>query len=204
MLAAASRGRWREVDAGVELFLDYFPWAARVRGAVRAAAASELGNVDQARALLDRLGARGFADIERDEHWFLILVCLSIAATNVSHQERARELFVLLEPYRDRFAYHDMLRMHMGSVSLHTGALCRVLGQLDEAERHLEAALAAHELHEAAPLQVVTQLERARLAIARGDRAAAKQRAEACAALAERLGSTHYRQRAVAILEKLA
>jgi DNA-binding winged helix-turn-helix (wHTH) protein/tetratricopeptide (TPR) repeat protein len=101
-----------------------------------------LGDTESARELLDAVAQKGFASIERDEHWLLTMGSLTDVVTQLGDRERAAELYELLAPYAHLFVCHDLLRAVAGSVEDCLGDLAATLGRYDEGIARFERALA--------------------------------------------------------------
>jgi hypothetical protein len=103
----------------------------------------------------------------------------------------AEELYARLAPHAGQWVAIGVGGATAGSVQRVLGVLATLLGRLDAAERHLRAALAAHERAGARPWVARTQYDYARLLLRRagsGDRERADRLLDAAAATADALG----------------
>jgi DNA-binding SARP family transcriptional activator len=154
------QGRLGEVEQlvrhSVEEYSTYPIW-----GCVMVQTTAELGQIAEARAGFEALGADGFASLPFDEEWLVSMAMLAETARTLGDAERATVLYELLLPYGDHVAicYPDVM---IGAVSLYLGLLADTMHRFDEAARHFEAAIAMNERIGARPW----------LAHARGDLAA--------------------------------
>ncbi len=173
----------------------YWKGAENVARAALALIAMIEGRDDDARRILAEISKRGFAALERDEHFLLTAAILSDVIVGLEDRERAAELYDVLLPYAHLLAFHDLLRAFAGSVSGELGELALVLGRLDAAAAHYEAALAHEQAAGARAAEISGRVGLARVLRARGapgDGTRAdtllREAADAAAALGVRLG----------------
>ena len=102
---------------------------------------AEIGQLDDARAELERLVADDFAILPRDSLWQTSLVYLAEVCGYLQDTEYAQKLYRSLLPYAE-------LTVVIGAANVCLGAASRFLGQLattqsmwDDAETHFEHAL---------------------------------------------------------------
>jgi len=146
------------------------------------------GSETRAREEYERIAAKGFETIPRDEWWLPTLGGLAELARAFGDAEGARTLHALLLPYADRNLVHQLMRFYDGSVSRFLGLLAETFGDLDSAARHLAAATAQNDRMGARGHLAWTLLDRARVLLARGgadDRELAAELLQRCGALAE-------------------
>lgn len=106
--------------------------------AAYALALTEAGRGDEAGAILDEFVARGFAQLPVDMLWLHGMSYLCGVAEALDRPDAARPLYEALAPYAGLFAHNGTI--DAGPVDLHLGAMARLSGDLDVADRHLEAA----------------------------------------------------------------
>jgi DNA-binding winged helix-turn-helix (wHTH) protein/tetratricopeptide (TPR) repeat protein len=121
-----------------------------------------------ARRIFEGLAQKGFARLERDEHFLLTAAILSDLILAFDDRERAAELYQALLPYAHLLAFHDLLRTFAGSVSGELGELALVLGRYDAGVAHYEEALARERAVGARAAVVSSQVGLARVLRARG------------------------------------
>jgi tetratricopeptide (TPR) repeat protein len=144
--------------------------------AVRAGLAflySQLGREGEARAEFERVAADDFAGLLRDANWLTAVASLSQVCAFLGDARRAAVLYRSLLPYAARHIYGGVNVAYSGSVSGHLGLLATTMGRWEDAERHFEDALAANARMGARPWVAHTQLNYAKMLLARdsaGDR----------------------------------
>jgi len=159
------QGRLREIEEAMRALVagyDAVP-AARCRLAYLYAA---LGREEAARAELDRLAARDFADLPRDLTWLGSTTLLAELCVLLGDTRRAELLYALLLPYAERVVVVDHAILCCGAVSRCLGLLAQLLGRRERADRHFEHALRLHERLGARPLLARSQYEYARMLLA--------------------------------------
>jgi tetratricopeptide (TPR) repeat protein len=150
---------------------------------------AETGRLRDAAAELDAMGADGFRYLRRDGNWLASICVLCLAAESLRDQARCAELYELIAPYESRMVLVGAGSICLGPVTLYRGLLARVIGRLEDAQRHFEALLATSRRIGAAPFVAWAQLELAATALARGeDRPDALARLAAARADAQALG----------------
>ena len=98
--------------------------------------------------------------LPRDMTWLTTVTLLSWSATLLGDADRARRLYALLLPYRDR-SVQDVLAANWGSVERYLGSLALTAGDRPGAAAHFERALERNAGH---PLALrLTRLESASL-----------------------------------------
>ena len=130
--------------------------------AMLAQAYCELGRLDDAREVFDRLMAV-LPDMPPDPNWIITAVRSAAVCADLGDRAAADRLYPLLAPYADRIAGNGVI--WLGSVAHFLGVLATTLERFDDAERHLAAAGAVHERLSAPGWLARTRLERARLMI---------------------------------------
>lgn len=165
------------------------------------------GRADSARQELERLAARDFADLPRDRSFIPALSLLAETATLLADAPRAALLYDLLLPYAGRAVVLGPGAACLGSAARSLGLLATALGRPDDAERQLEAAVAANARLGARPYRAHAEHDLARALALRGraaDRERALSLAARAAAEARELGMTPLAERARALHLELA
>lgn len=126
-----------------------------------------IGRRDEARAILEDFAATAFATMPYDVTWLRDTTMLAHLAVELEDVPRASVLYERLRPHA---GVHVALGAigYMGPLDRHLGRLAVVLGRLDEAVAHLEAALAACREVGARPQLARTQSELAAVLRRRG------------------------------------
>jgi len=137
----------------------------------------------------------------RDVGWHVSVASLAQICAAFGRREPSRRLFELLAPYARYNVVVGYGIACLGPVSLYLGDLATVLDRRAEAEGHLAAALASAEQMGARPWEARAHFGLARLRLAQGDRAAARQASEAAAAIAGSLGMEVLRARAQQLVD---
>jgi tetratricopeptide (TPR) repeat protein len=142
------QGRFSEAGEGLIGFLGLDPggpagtpvgWPAYL-----AVAATQLGDRDRARALLEQWVAVGLKQRPRDSEWLPESVQLAEAAVVVGFPAVAEVLYAQLKPYAHRFCVEGIGAAFTGSVAWYLAILARYLGHRHDASAYAEQALAAH------------------------------------------------------------
>ncbi len=109
---------------------------ARLQGGRRAAGVAEF----------EALAADDFGTLPRDQLWFAFVCVLAEACALIGDAARARVLYRLLLPYRDRFVQVGMAAC-WGSAEHFLGLLAEAGGDADAAATHFAAAVERNEAH---------------------------------------------------------
>jgi hypothetical protein len=125
--------------------------------------ATEAGLHELARELFATHARAGFANVRRDLEWLPVIGFFSHACAGLDDAEYAPVLYELLEASPARGVRVGPLAGWWGATDHHLGALCRVMGRLDEAQVRLRTALETTVLLGARPWQARTSLELARV-----------------------------------------
>jgi len=157
---------------------------------------SETGRTAEARAAIDSIAGRGFADLPPDATRLLSLTLLAQAVARAGSHDQALALYGVLLPYADRNVTVALVAAANGSCERYLGILARVLRRWDEGAGHFERALAANERMRARPYVAFTQADYADLLLERdcpGDRIRAVELLRAARATATEIGLTRLR-----------
>lgn len=131
-------------------------------------ALSEVGELDEARSLFDRLAIDRFAAVPRDLNWLVAMQLLGLIACNLDDGPRAEVLLEELRPFAALDATHGSGYASYGPVGLVVGMLAERLGRRDEADAHLDHVLASRS---PGPWTTLARVARARDDLAVLDRA---------------------------------
>jgi len=159
---------------------------------------AEAGELDEAHELL-----RTPRLVERmaERRWYLFwgeAVGYGTTAALLGDVEQARQIRDLIAPYREHSAVLGVAAF-LGAVPHHCGVLNGVLGEWDDAVADLEVGLERHRAMSARPWVALSQIELARVLVARdgpGDAARAAKLAAEATATADELGLGAVRTRA--------
>jgi class 3 adenylate cyclase/tetratricopeptide (TPR) repeat protein len=154
--------------------------------AALALTAAELGHLDEARAIFDRLtGApRGI-----DYYTIVSDASLAILAVRLGNRVQAQVFYDKLRPYPNWVVPFPVFPCP--SVSFHLGVLAGYLGRFEAADTHFDEAVRDHQRIEAPGYLARTRLEWARMLLTRGapgDEVRACPLLEAASAVARKLG----------------
>ncbi|MEA2624466.1 MAG: hypothetical protein QOD06_511, partial [Candidatus Binatota bacterium] len=196
------QGNLAAVEAAVGGILDQAPAVHGVRCAL-AFALAELGRPDEARLELERLGARGFRDINRDAVWLVSMTFLAEAAARIGDTERAATLYDLLAP-------HAALGVVVGPppvawygpVAHYLGCLASTLGRTEEAEVHFQRAIERSLAMGSRPWLAQSELEYARMLDRIGRSDEARERQNRALDIARALGMSRLLDRAAPLAER--
>jgi tetratricopeptide (TPR) repeat protein len=177
--------RYGELKDFVKAAVEQFPFPG-----VRAALAhvyAEAGRVDEARAEIERLSRDDLAAMPHTRSGPLLMWELTHAHAIVGDTTHAAPLYALLLPHARQLMVDKDTPICLGSGSLLLGLLAHLMARWDDALRHLDDALAAHERIRSRPWIANTQWATAAALVGRngpGDRE------RAAALLAEVLETT--------------
>lgn len=137
------QGRLQEVREAVQ------SWAEQdARTAWRiglSALQAELGELDAARRTLSPVVASRFESVPRDELFFLSLAAAAWTADLLEDRDTAGVLYELLSPHASRVIVAGEGAVCWGSVHRFLGPLSALLGNVERASTHFEAAISIHE-----------------------------------------------------------
>jgi hypothetical protein len=161
-----------------------------------------VGNLAEARRILDRLATGDFAVLRAGREALVTAALLAETCATLADEARAETLYRFLEPFAQQWiAWTDT--QTLGPVTFFLGLLARTRGRPDDAARHFEHALASTTAAAARPYAARTQLEFAVLLRRRdapGDAARADVLLRAALLAAETLGMDTLRAQAAALL----
>jgi tetratricopeptide (TPR) repeat protein len=185
------QGRLPELEGGVRELVARYPAVPAWQNALVVALALD-GREDEARAELDRLAARDFADLPRDQQWLCNLALLAMACQRLGDRRRAAVVYQLLLPCAGRLVPTTRLAVGcLGAVSHYLGTLAATLGRWDAAVGHLQEAVETNTRAGAVPFLALSRYEYARALRARGapgDRELAEEQLQEATATARALG----------------
>ncbi|MDQ3931284.1 MAG: AAA family ATPase [Actinomycetota bacterium] len=152
-----------------------------------------LGRLRDGREYFERAARPGFANLPRD----VLLIDLTALGSEVcaalGDTQRAKILYPLLLPYRDRHNVSDRAVVCFGSIERQLGLLATTLGRWEDATAHFEAALARNQALGSLPLVAQTRADYASMLDRRrepGDVERAAEMREQATATARKLGMT--------------
>jgi hypothetical protein len=159
-----------------------------------ALALARAGEDELAAQQLLRVTGRGLGPLTRDPSRLHPLTCVAEVAWLLGDGSSAAGLAPMLEPFAGSFVAVGRGLVWRGSVARACAQVAAATGRWDDAERQIEAALAAHRRAGALALVARTRLEQARILAGRGRRGDRRRAADARRAsveLAGRLGMPH-------------
>ena len=128
---------------------------------------TELGRLDEAKAIFDRAAADDFASLPFDIGWINGMARYADIAARLGSVGPAAEIYEKLHPYRDRIV--TSVFTVSGSVQRPLGVLAATLGRWDAAEQHFAAAAEIHERLGAKLFLARTWMNWGRALLARGE-----------------------------------
>jgi tetratricopeptide (TPR) repeat protein len=200
-----AQGRLPELVGEIDAFASGV-WAQVVR-IPRCLLHAEVGRISEARREFDALAQEGFAKISPSAHSLRFVADMAAACALLGDVARARELYDLLLPYERLNIVVGYAQGCRGPASRFLGLLAATMQRWKEAEGHFEAALAMCARMGAAPLLARTQVDCARMLLARdraGDRARARELLAPALASARELGMRPLAEEAAAALREAA
>jgi hypothetical protein len=157
----------------------------------------QTGQEAQLRRDFEWLARGGFERIKRDNAWMVSLALLAEACAELGDADRAAELYAMLEPYAGRNVVPPDTAF-VDPVARFLGVLAATRKEWDAARAHFEAAREAARGLGARPTLVRTDIDEARMLLARdgeADRRAADELLSRAHALAGELGLTRIQER---------
>jgi tetratricopeptide (TPR) repeat protein len=184
------QGRLEEARVLPEAAVNKTPGLLTFRAMI-ALADAELGRTAEARRELDDLAVGGFARINRDFTWTASLSTLTGLCDALEDRDRAAQLLELFRPHAGHLVVMGWGDVCPGAVDRYLAILADVCGQLDQAERLFESALALEARLGSPPSLVRTRSRFARMLLHRdgpGDRPRARELAAAAEVAARQCG----------------
>jgi DNA-binding SARP family transcriptional activator len=169
-----AQGRLSELEPSLARSVHEFPALLRFRCALAHASAA-IGNERAARAALDDVLARDPEHHYLDAEWLFTICLLPDVCRVFGDTEAAATVYGLLLPYAGLYA-EAPVEASFGAVARGLGVAATVLGDVDSAEHHLEAAIEMERRMRARPWVAHAQHDLAATLLARageGDRARA-------------------------------
>ena len=148
-LLRREQGRVGEEETAVRQAIVDFPWYPMFRS-VLVCLLLDLGEVAESRAEFEQLAAGEFAALYRDNSWLFGISLAAEACARLGDASAAKVLLEQLAPFAGRHAIAHA-EGSVGAVDRYLGLLARTVDRLDEAERHLRAAITFNEQMGARP-----------------------------------------------------
>ena len=194
-LLRREQGRIAEEESTVRASIDDLPWYPLHRAAL-ACLLLDLDRTAEARAVFEDLARDDFGALYRDNEWLLGTSLASEACALLGDVSAARALYEQLAAFAGRHAIGHA-EGSIGAVDRYLGLLATTLGRLDDAERHLSAAIQINERMGGRPWTAHSQHDLAQVLVRRdlaGDRERAQELDRAARATAEEIGMVLARQ----------
>ena len=166
---------------------------------------ARLGRLREAEQALRELAEDDFSIVPFDQEWLFCMSLLAETSALVGDAESASVLYRLLLPWA-QLNVADLSEGIRGSVSRYLGLLAAAMRRWDEAERHLEDAVAMNGRMGTRPWLAHTQSDYARMLLGRdgpGDRERAQELFGAAIATYRDLGMDSYAAKADAIMREV-
>jgi tetratricopeptide (TPR) repeat protein len=159
------RGRLAEARGSLQRYVAEHPDQFLFR-CMLASTYSELGEVPNARAQLERLARDDFQTLEVGTEWFFGASLLAEVCERLDEGAHAPRLYGALLPYGDCVVITHP-EINLGSAARYLGLLASVMGRADDAVGHFERAVAANQRMGFRPWLARTQADLARMLMAR-------------------------------------
>jgi tetratricopeptide (TPR) repeat protein len=159
----------------------------------------ELGRDDEARRELALLPAQ----LPAGDDWVAAVLMLAEICWRLQEPERASGLYSALVPYADEVAVVSFSVLCRGATDRYLGLLAATAGRYADAETHFDAAQRLHAGLESALWTARTEVDRAAVRSAAGDRTGARRAAEAALGLADDRGLVAIADRARRLLGRI-
>jgi class 3 adenylate cyclase/tetratricopeptide (TPR) repeat protein len=163
------QGRHGELEARVRRLAEEFAGRMPAWRCHLAMLLAGMGRTEEARAELDAVTAAGLSALPTDINWLQSLSMLSEVCAAVGDRPRARELYALLLPVRERKVLLGRTGGCIGSVEHFLALNAATAGRPQDAEQHFERALDGNAAMRLEPCVARTCLEYAGL-LSAGDR----------------------------------
>ncbi|MFI5316757.1 MAG: ATP-binding protein, partial [Myxococcota bacterium] len=200
------QGRLGELELGLRSIAAQLPNMPTWR-ATLAFLYAEDERAEPARAELEKLAGKDFADLPRDTTWLTTTALLADVASFLGDAPRARQLAALLAPYADRMVVVGPSLSVPTSVARAVARALATSGDSTGAERSFEQALALEQRMGARCLATRTRQQCAAMLAERGaagDRDRARALAAEALSTSESIGMQAVAKRARALVEDLA
>ena len=127
---------------------------------------AELGHLEDARRNLDELASDGFAVLPPDTDWPAATSLLAETSCLLNDRPTGTALYRLMLPYADKNVA-NIPESNRGAMGRYLGLLAAEAGRWRQAERHFDAALRMNDEMGARTWLALTQLDHARMLLAR-------------------------------------
>ena len=191
------QGRLAELADSVRRSVHEYPALLRFRCAL-AHVEAELGHPDDARAALRSVLRHDLANEYRDAEWMFSMALLAAPVAAVGDADAAATVYGLLEPFAHAYAVAPVEGV-FGAIARGLGVLASALGRHDDAERHLEAAIALERRMGGRPWLAHAQHDLGAALLARGDADRAAPHLDDAVAGYRALGMESWAERAAAL-----
>jgi tetratricopeptide (TPR) repeat protein len=188
-LLRREQGRVDEIEAVVRASIEDFPSYPLHRPAL-ACLLIDVGRTSEAKAIFGELASNDFAALHRDSEWILGTSLAAEACWMLGDIAAAAVLYEQLIPLSGRHAI-GLAEGSIGALDRYLGLLAQLLGRTDDAEHHLEDAIAMNQKMGARPWTAHGQHDLAGLLLSRdgpGDRERAMGLLQEALMTAEELG----------------
>jgi tetratricopeptide (TPR) repeat protein len=165
LLASISLGRPGELQSAIEDMIERYP--AIAWNVARMRLHAELGHREEAALAFERLAADGFAGLERNITWPILLTVLADVCALVGDAPRAAELEELMRPYAGRVVFSGEAWTCYGAADRSLGLLAAMRGHFSDAEACFRRALDLNARLEARAWLASTQFGYAQMLIRR-------------------------------------
>jgi tetratricopeptide (TPR) repeat protein len=199
MMLARDRGNLAHWVAGLRASPDADSYSMGMVKGLGALGDLEVGNIDSARAELQALLAPGLDRHWADPNWPSIMTMAAEVAAAVGDRDAGKKLYRALTPHRSLIACMGSLTSMHGVAAHSLGLLAVLLGEADEAMKHLEQALELARGIGARPWQARCELALGELCFQLGDEERARRLLTDCRTKAEAIGMRHLLTRVTAL-----
>jgi DNA-binding CsgD family transcriptional regulator/tetratricopeptide (TPR) repeat protein len=148
MMLTRELGRLKALEPALRQFTDdplTHPW-----GPAIAAVFIELGAIDEARDVFERMAKAGFANLPKDELYLTTLTFMAETCVALEDSKRAAELYQGLLPYAGQMVVQPTAVCY-GPDDLYLGMLAELMNQPADAEQHFARARDLAEHAESSP-----------------------------------------------------
>jgi tetratricopeptide (TPR) repeat protein len=128
----------------------------------------ELGHREEAALAFEQLAVAGFAKLERNTMWLVVLSVLADVCAFLGDPPRAAELEELMRPYAGRIAVSGEAWVCLGAADRSLGMLAATRGHWEEAEAYFRHALERNTTLGSPPWLAQTQFGYAQMLLRRG------------------------------------